>query len=181
MRARCLQGARVVKIHLYQQFFLFAIKVHFALHFRCSGSCRLIKHHKVAVNFNFIAGSDKSEEFFPSENFFLRKCRPNAQILGAAQLLPPFLSNPSAFGFLLSKICCSGPAGCLLQLHISGNGKTKGFWCERPSSAAEAAASRTAPPLSPLITQHSATAAYIQFHTAAKKNIFRWVIVYRTS
>lgn len=100
----------------------------------------------------------------------------NAQILRTVELFIPILGQaPARLGFR-SQICgVEALTGCLLQLEMKhftswGSGKTKGFWCERPSSAAAAAsASRTAPPLSPLITQHSAAAAYIQFHTAAKK------------
>lgn len=104
--------------------------------------------------------------------------------IGAAQLLSPFSVNPRRFWVSVHKNMllwpCWMPAAAENEaFHISGNGKTKGFWCERPISAA-AAASRTAPPLSPLITQHSTTVAYIQFHTVAKKNIFRWVIGYWT-
>lgn len=125
-----------------------------------------------------------SRILFSSETLFLRRCGPaDPQNLGAAQLLLTFSAKPrhlwvSAHQNMLFWACWMPAAAEHKAFHKSGNGKTKGFWCEQRSSAA---ACRTAPPLSPLITQHNATAAYIQFHTAAKKYIFRWVIGYRTS
>lgn len=168
-RARCLQGARV---NIWKSAFIPAVLYVFRRGALCSEWTGFPLQWNLqidetslnaALKLHFLSGSDKRRNSFLQRVGFQSPQKP----------LMPFLVKARCFWVSTPNKCCSGwAAGCerMLQLKMKRFTSHSRGLCERPSSAA--AASGAASPLSPLITQHSASAAYIQFHTAAKKTIF---------
>lgn len=175
-RARCLQGARV---NIWKSAFTPAVLYVFRRGALCSEWTGFPLQWNlqidetslnVALKLHFLSGYDKRR------SSFLQR----VGVQSPQTLWWHSWSRPGAFGFPLkinAALAELQAANACRSWKWSGlQAKSRGL-CERPSSAA--AASGAASPLSPLITQHSASAAYIQFHTAAKKTIFGWVIRYR--